>query len=201
MTEQWLTLNQAAEQLGIHPDTLRRWADGGKIAFFRTPGGHRRFSESEISSFGRQKLRFQIEEGMREVLSRRAIKHTREELESHASEPWLVELTEEQKVASRELGHRLMGLAVDYLTAENGHESLDEARRLGRLYGAEGKSLGLPLDYMMRASTFFRDGLVETIVELPPEEVDSRLTARLLLRMNEFIDAVQLEVVKEYGNQ
>ena len=54
---------------------------------------------------------------------------------------------------------------------------------------------------MMRASTFFRDALVETIVELPPDEVDSRLTSRLLLRMNQFIDAVQLEVVKEYGNQ
>lgn len=197
-SDNWLTLNGAAELLGIHPDTLRRWADGGKIAVFKTPGGHRRFSESEIRSFGSQRLRFQIETGMREVISRRAMAHTREELASTVSKPWLADLTENQKTASRKLGHDLMVLAVDYLVAENGYELIAQAKDIGRQYGAEGQELGLPLADMLRASTFFRDAIIETIAELPPDETDTRLTARLLRRINEILDAVQLEVVNEY---
>jgi excisionase family DNA binding protein len=198
MADHWLTLNEAAEQLGIHPDTLRRWADGGKIAVFKTPGGHRRFSESEIRSFGRQRLRFHIESGIREVLARRALSHAREELASRAGEPWLSELSDEQKAASRALGHRLMSLSVDYLAADEGKDLLASASEAGRQYGIEGKSLGLPLAQMMRAFMFFRDALVETIAEIPPDETDNRLTARLLLRANEVMDAVQLGVISEY---
>lgn len=91
-----------------------------------------------------------------------------------------------------------MVLAVDFLVAEDGRELLSHARRVGRQYGVEGLALRLPLADMIRASTFFRDALVETIVELPPSEMDSRLTTRLLLRTNEILDVVQLEVVNEY---
>ena len=42
----WLTLSEAAEQLGVHPTTLRRWADNGDIPVSVTPGGHRRFLET-----------------------------------------------------------------------------------------------------------------------------------------------------------
>lgn len=41
-------LGEAAERLGVHPVTLRRWSESGKIRAVRTPGGHRRFPESEI---------------------------------------------------------------------------------------------------------------------------------------------------------
>ena len=200
MAEKWLSMNEAAEILGIHADTLRRWADTGKIAVFKTPGGHRRFSEPEIRSFGRQRLRFQIEAGLRDVLTRRAIKHTREEVAQHSSEPWLARMTEEQRNASRQLGHDLMSLTVEFLTSDRSEEHLNRAREIGSLYGDEGLLMGLPLAQMMRASTFFRDSMVETIVALPEDVADSRLTATLLLKMNEVLDAVQLGVVDRYGS-
>jgi hypothetical protein len=34
--------------LGVDPDTLRRWADEGRVEAFTTPGGHRRFDPREI---------------------------------------------------------------------------------------------------------------------------------------------------------
>ncbi len=43
-----LTPGQAAEILGIHPRTLNRQADAGKVAFTRTEGGHRRYLLSVI---------------------------------------------------------------------------------------------------------------------------------------------------------
>ena len=49
--ENWLPLGQAANRLGVHPTTLRRWADKGDIPFFLTPGGHRRFAVSDLDAF------------------------------------------------------------------------------------------------------------------------------------------------------
>ncbi len=43
-----LSLGPASRLLGIDPDTLRRWADEGRIETFTTPGGHRRFDRAEI---------------------------------------------------------------------------------------------------------------------------------------------------------
>jgi excisionase family DNA binding protein len=52
-SKQWLSLNEAAQQLGVHPVTLRRWADDGEIPVMVTPGGHRRFAVA--GSIGFQK--------------------------------------------------------------------------------------------------------------------------------------------------
>jgi excisionase family DNA binding protein len=43
-----LSLGPASRLLGVDPDTLRRWADDGRIEAFVTPGGHRRFDRREI---------------------------------------------------------------------------------------------------------------------------------------------------------
>ena len=44
----WLALGAAATMLGVDPDTLRRWADAGRVRSFTTPGGHRRFARPEL---------------------------------------------------------------------------------------------------------------------------------------------------------
>jgi excisionase family DNA binding protein len=44
----WLSLGPASRLLGIDPDTLRRWADQGRVQAWTTPGGHRRFERASI---------------------------------------------------------------------------------------------------------------------------------------------------------
>lgn len=45
-----LKLSEAANYIGVHPDTLRRWANAGKIQIAgKTPGGQRLFELSELS--------------------------------------------------------------------------------------------------------------------------------------------------------
>ena len=46
----WISLSKAATMLGVHSMTLRRWSDSGKFPCYRTPGGHRRFSLSDIEA-------------------------------------------------------------------------------------------------------------------------------------------------------
>ena len=41
-------LLQAARQLGVSVDTVRRWQDGGKLQGYRTPGGQRRIYQADI---------------------------------------------------------------------------------------------------------------------------------------------------------
>ncbi len=43
-----LSLGPASRLLGVDPDTLRRWADEGRIDAFTTAGGHRRFRRSTL---------------------------------------------------------------------------------------------------------------------------------------------------------
>src|SRR3972149_7132432 len=43
-----LKISQAAEQLGVHPETLRRWERDGAIKSQRTTGGQRRYSAQEL---------------------------------------------------------------------------------------------------------------------------------------------------------
>jgi excisionase family DNA binding protein len=45
----WLSLGPASRLLGVDPDTLRRWADVGRIRSFTTPGGHRRFARADVA--------------------------------------------------------------------------------------------------------------------------------------------------------
>lgn len=44
----WLSLGPASSLLGVDPDTLRRWADAGRVRAFATPGGHRRFARADL---------------------------------------------------------------------------------------------------------------------------------------------------------
>lgn len=44
----WLSLGPASSLLGVDPDTLRRWADEGRVETWTTPGGHRRFDRRVI---------------------------------------------------------------------------------------------------------------------------------------------------------
>jgi excisionase family DNA binding protein len=46
---EFLALGPASRSLGVGPDTLRRWADEGRVPSFTTPGGHRRFARDEIA--------------------------------------------------------------------------------------------------------------------------------------------------------
>lgn len=44
----WLSIGPASRLLGVDQDTLRRWADEGRIDAFTTPGGHRRFERADV---------------------------------------------------------------------------------------------------------------------------------------------------------
>lgn len=53
----WLSLGPASRVLGIDPDTLRRWADEGRVEAWTTPGGHRRFDRGALERMATDRRR------------------------------------------------------------------------------------------------------------------------------------------------
>lgn len=51
----WLSLGPAAQLVGVDPDTLRRWADEGRVDAWTTPGGHRRFDRAALERLARER--------------------------------------------------------------------------------------------------------------------------------------------------
>src|SRR3984957_11153472 len=47
-SERLLTPGEVAALFRVDPKTVTRWAASGRISSIRTPGGHRRFRESEV---------------------------------------------------------------------------------------------------------------------------------------------------------
>lgn len=46
-----LTTGEAAELLGVHSETLKRWAAAGKVSGLKTPGGRWRFRRPDLEAF------------------------------------------------------------------------------------------------------------------------------------------------------
>lgn len=43
-----LTPAEVAALFRVHPLSVMRWANSGKLSYIRTPGGHRRYREAEV---------------------------------------------------------------------------------------------------------------------------------------------------------
>lgn len=200
MADHWLNLNQAAKQLGVHPTTLRRWADTGEIAVMVTPGGHRRFAVDEIERFTRERLKLRTVGGLEQIWAQQAMTQTRQELVSRRDTPWMALFDENDREHKRQLGRRLMGVMLQYVSLQAGGEDLlDEACAIGREHARHALTVGMPLVNAMQIVLFFRDTLIDTALQLPEvANVRPEANTRLLRRMTNLLNAVELAVAEVY---
>lgn len=49
-----IPITKAAQMIGVHPNTLRSWADRGLVDVVRLPSGYRRFTQEEIDRIRRE---------------------------------------------------------------------------------------------------------------------------------------------------
>ncbi|MBF8286101.1 MAG: DNA binding domain protein, excisionase family [Anaerolineales bacterium] len=71
--QSWVSIKEAAQWLGVHPTTLRRWVDAGEIPVMLTPGGHRRFSVSDIERFAEERRRLRTVSGLERIWAEQAL--------------------------------------------------------------------------------------------------------------------------------
>lgn len=200
--ETWLTMAQAAQDLNVHPTTLRRWAENGEIPFMRTPGGHRRFAVRDIQEFAEKRRRLRRVSALEELWAQQALTQTRREIVQRPQQTWLVSMDDELREENRSLGRRLLGLILQYIASEKANGRIvAEARKLGEEYARLGMEMGLSLTAALEASMFFRDNLVETALQLPETaQVQSETTLRLMRRVNGLLNAVHLAIAETYDS-
>ncbi|HEX5478849.1 MAG TPA: helix-turn-helix domain-containing protein [Dehalococcoidia bacterium] len=151
----WLTLGQACRLLNVDESTLRRWADAGQVRTFRTPGGHRRFAETDVREIvsGRSGRRRVTDVG--DIATRRI----RRQL-NRGQADWYDHVDAAHREKLRPLGRRLMGLVAAYVSKRGRKMSLlEEARETGAEYGMELVASDISLSQAMRGFTFFRRNL------------------------------------------
>jgi excisionase family DNA binding protein len=164
----WLALGAASRLLGVAPDTLRRWADTGRIESFTTPGGHRRFLRSSLESLvnAPRRHRYGVERlaGSAGTISGEV--HRRMARTGVAGQSWQARLTPAQRAEFRRWGQRTFNLVLEYVAAAKRSERtllLAEAERMGALYGVEASRAGLSLAESVEAFLFYRTPVLEAI--------------------------------------
>ena len=160
----WLTLSEAAQLLGIHPTTLRRWTDDGEIRCVRTPGGHRRFLDSDLQNFLEAQIQ-PVHHKPPQRLEQSLVLRTRRELKPDrmAGMLWHQAFSEADRAEQRASGRRLLGLAIQFTSRATGREAiLEEARRIGRGYGRDAVGRGLSLVDTTKAFLFFREAIIRS---------------------------------------
>jgi excisionase family DNA binding protein len=200
LRQQWLTLKEASDFLGVHFTTLRAWADRGEIRAFRTPGGHRRFNLIDLRCFLEERAN-QTALANEEALVNAAVGLVRKEIDNLPQEQrhWHYPLSEDANDVRRRRGRQLFSLAIAYVL-KPGQRSriLEEGRRLGCEYGLEAGLSKVSLVATGRAVRFFRSQLVQAVRhEENPDLVDAD-DLRVQMLIDQFLDEVLYAVLEGY---
>jgi excisionase family DNA binding protein len=195
----WLNTSQAARVLGVHPTTVRRWADGGQLPVMVTPGGHRRFSAADLVAFENSR-RHGHPERLREAWAHQAVDLTRRQIASSPNADWLSAYDEDARLEQRDLGRRMIGLILRYVSGEGDEPGiLAEVQAIGRRHAQTAKRLGLSLADAMQASLFFRDRVIETAFGLSSGgPMPGGGSGALFERLTRLLNLYQLSVLEVY---
>jgi excisionase family DNA binding protein len=186
--------------LGVHPSTLRQWADSGKIPTVRTPGGHRRFAESDVRALLEPEP---LQPAGVQLLVQSALGRTRLEVSGGklGEQDWYLRFDETDKAEHRELGRKLLSMVMQYLTQSSDRQAiLEEARMLGRSYGERSLINKLTLTQSVRAFLYFHDFLTDGVIQMS-ETVGQKVNIDLIStyqQINVFIDEVMLAMLDVY---
>lgn len=201
----WLSLQDASKQLGVSPATLRQWADKGKVRAFRTPGGHRRFSQSDMRTLTRQPSAASPVRDL-ERLIHGALGRARLEIGSGRleHEAWYRNFDDAAKERHRELGHRLMTLLLQALREEPDEAGTSRrARNLGKEYAHASLRQGTALPDALRAFLFFRDYIFEDLIDLSSRSNsdDDFHPLEIYRRLSTVVNEMLVTMVETYYGQ
>lgn len=166
--EEWLSLREAAEMLGMHPATVRLWADRNELPSRRTTGGHRRFRRADIEARLRQEAEWRphpaAELLVQSVLGRVRFAFTDGTLNNL---PWYQHFDEHARDAYRKLGRRVLELLLRAVSDGSVSEELRrEAVALGTEYGAITCRSNVPVADAVRAFLYFHSLIDNSVLQI-----------------------------------
>jgi excisionase family DNA binding protein len=200
----WLPLGVASRLVGVGHDTLRRWADSGKVQSYQTPGGHRRFLRSSLEAMinAPRRPRYGMERLPDSRQTMAGELHRRMQRAGHGSQPWQARLSAEQRTEFRRWGQRTFDLVIEYVAATKRAERqllIGEAEKMGGLYGAEASRAGLTLAETIEAFLYFRSPVLDAIVgQLRRRSAEVSEVTAAFHEANAAIDSVLVAVMSSH---
>lgn len=196
----WLTLSEVAEWLGVHPSTIRNWADRGHLPSHRTQGGHRRFRRNELELWEQaQRTNNTHSEAAKVVQS--ALGYTRVQIHEGAlnKQDWYAKLDDSARQEYSSGGRKLMQALNTFLASDEAVGQA-EARAMGYDYASLGRRHGLDAVDATRAFLFFRDALQEALLKSYEEAAvrSAQAWGDMARRMDAFTNQVLLSLLETY---
>lgn len=166
--EEWISLREAADMLGMHPATVRLWADRNELPSRRTNGGHRRFRRGDIEARLRQDTEPKPNPAaqllIQSVLGRVRFAFTDGTLNTLA---WYEHFDENAREGYRLLGRRVLELLLRAINDGTHTDELrSEAVQLGTEYGTITRNSYVPVADAVRAFLYFRTLIDESVLQL-----------------------------------
>ena len=190
MTRDWMGLSETAQLLGVHPSTVRAWADSGKLPVHRTAGGHRRFSRADIEA-----LRRETGASGTQIVIENAIGRTRMQVAEGSLEgqSWYQKLNGAQRRAYREESHRLLQQVSEYVATD----SPGDAQLIGRDYARISLDANMTLSEAVAAFLFFRNFLMESIYSLQDAQTPAS-REQFHQQASQYTDQVLMSLIETY---
>jgi excisionase family DNA binding protein len=197
MEEPLVTISEASGILGVSEVALRQWTDEGRIKAFVTPGGHRRYSKTELKKFmsSRQKA-----VGVKDLIAElEATSELHSEIgrTSLITKDWYNRLDNEARLGLAHLGRNMLDVIIRHLNEPAKREqTLEIAREVGRGFGEILAGLGLPLTDSVEAFILHRDPIMKAIAHLMKKrEAHSGRVAEAVPLMARVMDEALLSLV------
>lgn len=191
MSDQWLSLKEAAELLGVHPSTVRLWSNKGLLPVHLTQGGHRRYLRSEVELWAAGRHEMEPEEIMQSVIRNVRLQIADGRLEK---ERWYTKLDSAARAQYRESAHVLFRGLIASLS--DSVDSAAEAHAIGYEYASRARRYGLSYVEAVQAFLFFRNTMMEAILSVYRQ---ANLSVQdILPKIHTFTDAILLSLLETY---
>lgn len=200
MTDDWLSLSNAAKLLGVHPSTVRLWSDKGTIPVHKTQGGHRRYKRSEIILWAESNSKSREEAIEPEGMMNEVVKNVRMQISEGRlqEESWYQKLDEDARVQYRMSARSLFQGLMTYMST-NGREAETEAYAIGYEYASRARRYSLSYVDAARAFLFFRDTLVESVIKVYGEaNVPTKRATEMYTKIHTFTDEILISLLETY---
>ncbi len=201
-SSEWVSLGEAAEIIGVHPATIRNWAERGELPCRRTPGGHRRFRRADLEQWLETHRAARPTEAL--VVVQNALGRTRLEVgnrEKLANLDWYARLDEEGREMMRQQGLNMMDALIKYLAHPESPEGLRASFEIGTAYGMFLKGQGLTLSQALQGYYYFADILLDAVIQLAEASSSGRASANwgdTLRQVHAFTRETLVGMVKVY---
>jgi excisionase family DNA binding protein len=194
MTNEWISLKDAAAIIGVHPSTVRLWTDKGILPAHRTQGGHRRYNRADVELWAENSRRGGLEP---EAMMQSAVRKVRVQIAEGRleAEPWYQKLDADARAQYRQSAHMLFQGLMAFLSA-SGKDASSEAHAVGFEYASRGHRYNLSYVEAAQAFLFFRNTLIESVVHAYREA--NVPFDEMLHRMHAFTDEILISLLQTY---